>query len=73
MYCCLSLQKLTISVEEKVPGTGNSLDTVFQDLWHRHIQQSDQRKQQVWNEKREEAMLHPALSDQYIENNKGIF
>lgn len=73
IYCCFSLQKLTTSFEEKVPGAGNSLDTVFQDLWNRHIQQSDQWKQEVWNEKREEIMLHPALSDQYPEDSKGTF
>ncbi|XP_050805841.1 cellular communication network factor 6 isoform X3 [Gopherus flavomarginatus] len=44
LTCCLPsrLQKSTTCFEGEVLSTGNFLDTLFQNLWHRYIQQSDQ-------------------------------
>ncbi|KAG6934672.1 WNT1 inducible signaling pathway protein 3 [Chelydra serpentina] len=40
LTCCLlsSLQKSTTCFEGEVLSTGNFLDTLFQNLWHRYIQ-----------------------------------
>lgn len=32
-----SFQKCTTCFEEEMPGTGNSVDTLFSNLWHRRI------------------------------------